>query len=71
MELGVVPIVLPFHTKERRFFSVSDISGASGSSSLRQGNKLFKEQNYPRALAAYHKVFMHVNGLSLPQEDGP
>mmetsp|Transcript_71238 Transcript_71238/g.112835 ORF Transcript_71238/g.112835 Transcript_71238/m.112835 type:complete len:228 (+) Transcript_71238:106-789(+) len=31
-----------------------------------EGNAKFKEQNFQKALAAYWKVFTHVNGLTLP-----
>lgn len=36
-----------------------------------EGNKFFKEQNYKKALGAYHKVFCYVNGLQTPPVTSP
>jgi peptidyl-prolyl isomerase D len=34
------------------------------------GNGFFKEGNYQKALAQYHKVFLYVNGLSMGKSSG-
>eukprot|EP00928_Gymnodinium_smaydae_P060583 TRINITY_DN4429_c0_g1_i1.p1 TRINITY_DN4429_c0_g1~~TRINITY_DN4429_c0_g1_i1.p1 ORF type:complete len:386 (-),score=84.16 TRINITY_DN4429_c0_g1_i1:219-1376(-) len=33
-----------------------------------EGNRLYSEQSYKRALGAYHKVFCYVNGLQVPPD---